>query len=31
MHYEIAEKFEEKKVLIHISPFLKEKPNLLNL
>ena len=28
MHYENAEKFEEEKVLIHTSPFLKETSNL---
>ena len=28
MHYENAKKFEGKKVLIPISPILKETPNL---
>ena len=28
MHYENGKNFEEKKVLIHISPFAKEAPTL---
>ena len=31
MHYENATKFEEKKDLIHLSPFQKETPNVLFL